>query len=233
MKLFILYFLCLFFRIRCLSRQLWISSQWPNHTGKPERPQTPSLSIGNPFKKIPGIWLHLWMKIIFHVGLLLSTHRVMPGSGKIHPHMIYYRLRGRLSCLLFCVFCLFFGYPVAHGVLSQIQATVAHICHSFGNARSLTHCAGPRTELASQCSRDATDPIALQQEIWDRLSFLSEFLDGSAIRILKTPLIFYAGVLSKKTYFAKGLFSVESTFGLNLKISIKSQGDTEGTWLIL
>ena len=37
-----------------------------------------------------------------------------------------------------------------------------NLCH--GNARSLTHCAGSRTEPVSQSSRDATGPVVPQ---WD------------------------------------------------------------------
>ena len=40
-----------------------------------------------------------------------------------------------------------------------------NLSHGCGNARSLTHCARPGIEPASQGSQDATDPIAPQQEI--------------------------------------------------------------------
>ena len=36
---------------------------------------------------------------------------------------------------------------------------------SYGNARSLTHCDGWGIEPASQCSRDATNPVAPQWEL--------------------------------------------------------------------
>ena len=35
----------------------------------------------------------------------------------------------------------------------------------YSSAGSLTHCVGPRMEPVSQCSRDATNPVAPQQEL--------------------------------------------------------------------
>ena len=40
-----------------------------------------------------------------------------------------------------------------------------HLSPSCGNARSLTHCARPGIERASQCSQDGTDPIVPQREL--------------------------------------------------------------------
>ena len=40
---------------------------------------------------------------------------------------------------------------------------------SWGNAGSLTHYAGPGIEPASQCSRDTTNPIGPQWELWDTI----------------------------------------------------------------
>ena len=45
----------------------------------------------------------------------------------------------------------------------QIRGIVA-TCHRCGNARSLKHCARLGIKPASQCSQDADDPIAPQQE---------------------------------------------------------------------
>ena len=40
-----------------------------------------------------------------------------------------------------------------------------HLSHSCSNTGSLTHCAGPGIEPATQCSQDATDPIVPQWEL--------------------------------------------------------------------
>ena len=47
----------------------------------------------------------------------------------------------------------------------QIPGQGSDLCHGCGNARSLTHGAGPGIEPASQHSRDAADAIATQQEL--------------------------------------------------------------------
>ena len=39
------------------------------------------------------------------------------------------------------------------------------VSHSCSNARSLTHCAGPGIESATQCFRDTANPISPQQEL--------------------------------------------------------------------
>ena len=46
-----------------------------------------------------------------------------------------------------------------------------HVGHSYSSARSLTCFAGPGIEPASQCSQDAPDPIAPQQELQEKLLF--------------------------------------------------------------
>lgn len=38
-------------------------------------------------------------------------------------------------------------------------------CHRCGNARVLTHCAGPVIEPSSQCSENAADPVGPQREL--------------------------------------------------------------------
>ena len=40
---------------------------------------------------------------------------------------------------------------------------------NYGNAGSLTHCAGPGIQPATQNSQNATDPIESQQELHDRV----------------------------------------------------------------
>ena len=43
------------------------------------------------------------------------------------------------------------------------------LSHNYGNGGSLTHCAGPGIQPATQHSQDATDPIESQQELHDRV----------------------------------------------------------------
>ena len=50
-----------------------------------------------------------------------------------------------------------FGHPVAYGV--PRPGITSNLSHNCGNARSLTHCAGPGIEPASQHSRDAANPV--------------------------------------------------------------------------
>ena len=53
-------------------------------------------------------------------------------------------------------------------VSDQIDSRCSCNCNlscSFGNARSLTNCAGPGIKPASQYSQDAANPIAPQQEL--------------------------------------------------------------------
>jgi len=66
---------------------------------------------------------------------------------------------------LFLFFSLFF--PVAHGAPGQASdPNLGHEpSHSCSNTRSLTHCAGPDIEHASQHSQDTTNPIMPQQEL--------------------------------------------------------------------
>ena len=75
--------------------------------------------------------------------------------------------RGMPHFTLFCLVFLFFGCPRAYGFLGQ-GSDLSHcldLCRSCGNARSWTHCAGPRIKPASQDSRDATRPIVPQREL--------------------------------------------------------------------
>ena len=46
-----------------------------------------------------------------------------------------------------------------------IQATVTTYAAAVATAGSLTNCARPGMEPASQCSRDTTDPLAPKQEL--------------------------------------------------------------------
>ena len=39
------------------------------------------------------------------------------------------------------------------------------LLHSYTNTRSLTYCARPGTEPASQCPRDTANPVVPQQEL--------------------------------------------------------------------
>ena len=76
------------------------------------------------------------------------------------------KLRDRSSFSVFFFvffFCLFFfahGLP-RPGIRSKL---CCDLCCSYGNARSLTCCAGPGMEPMSQCLQDATNPIAPQWE---------------------------------------------------------------------
>ena len=47
-----------------------------------------------------------------------------------------------------------------------------YLGYSCSNARSLTHCAEPGIEPVSQCSQEAADPIAIQQELQRFVSFV-------------------------------------------------------------
>ena len=71
-----------------------------------------------------------------------------------------------------------FGVP-GPGIRSKHSCNLNHsccdLCHSCSNPGSLTDCARLGIELASQCSRDAADPIAPQQELQDFLLFIAEW----------------------------------------------------------
>ena len=49
-----------------------------------------------------------------------------------------------------------------------------NLCHSCGNARSLSHCAEPGIKPVTQCSRVAANPVVPQQELWATYSRLSQ-----------------------------------------------------------
>ena len=61
-------------------------------------------------------------------------------------------------------FLKFFGHTTAYGQGSDLSCS-CNLCHNCSNVGSLTHCAGPAIKPISQCYRDATDPIAPQQEL--------------------------------------------------------------------
>ena len=64
-------------------------------------------------------------------------------------------------------------------------------CCSCGNAGSLTHCAWPGTEPASQCSRDTTSPIVLQGNSWLiylEYSFYCSSLESNTQYLQSTPV---------------------------------------------
>ena len=69
------------------------------------------------------------------------------------------KLRDRSS---FSVFFFFFAHGLPRpGIRSKL---CCDLCCSYGNARSLTCCAGPGMEPMSRCLQDATNPIAPQWE---------------------------------------------------------------------
>ena len=75
---------------------------------------------------------------------------------------------------LFSLFLVFFWLPCRHmkflGQGSDLSQNL-DLSHSCGNARSLTHCAGPGIKSASQHSQDTTDPVVPQQELLHLGSF--------------------------------------------------------------
>ena len=91
---------------------------------------------------------------------------------------------GICSCSLSFCFCFFvFWLPQGIKEFPGQGSDPNHSCnlsHSCGSARSLTRCARPGIESASQCSRDASDPIVPQQEPQSKLLY-----NAMAGRILK------------------------------------------------
>ena len=80
-------------------------------------------------------------------------------------------LEGRVLLGLFGLFV-----AVAVSFLTSLQymeflgqgSDPSHSCdlhHGYGDTGSATHCAGPGIKPVSQCSRDATDPVAPQREL--------------------------------------------------------------------
>lgn len=70
-------------------------------------------------------------------------------------------------CILFFSVFSFLAILQLMEFLGQ-RSDVSHngdLCHSRGSTGSLTHCARTGIELASQCSRDATEPIVPQREL--------------------------------------------------------------------
>ena len=74
--------------------------------------------------------------------------------------------------VFFSFFFLLFGALTAYGVPrpgNQTPATGATYTTAAAMPGSLTGCAGPGIEPASQRSRDAVDPIVSQRELQDKL----------------------------------------------------------------
>ena len=66
-------------------------------------------------------------------------------------------------------FFFIFGRPKAYGLTQPgIRSDLSHshdLSCSWGNAGSLTHCAGPGIKHASQCSQNTTNPVEPQQKL--------------------------------------------------------------------
>ena len=82
--------------IQCLFRQLWFLTVAQSYR-KPELLWHFLLSIGNPFKRILGIWTASVDENTPSCKGLFSTRRVISGNEETHPHMIIWRLRDGLS----------------------------------------------------------------------------------------------------------------------------------------
>lgn len=98
-------------------------------------------------------------KTVFQSGcIILQSHQQcmsVPVAPYPHEHLV-------LSAFQFSHS--FFGCPLANGVTgpgtrSSLSCGLSCSC---GNDRSLTYCAGPRTEPVSRSSHDATDPTVPQ-----------------------------------------------------------------------
>ena len=83
------------------------------------------------------------------------------------------------------LFFSFFHFWPPHSIWSswarhQIQdlSCSCNLCHSCGNARSLTHCSRPGITPVTQPSQDATDSIAPWQELYQNYSQLMINLDS-------------------------------------------------------
>ena len=74
--------------------------------------------------------------------------------------------RGMMRVIAVFYFIFIFGHPTAYGIPGP-GSDPSHSCDlscSYGNARSLTHCAGVGIQ-PRQGSQDAADPITSQQEL--------------------------------------------------------------------
>ena len=68
----------------------------------------------------------------------------------------------------------FFFFPQRHMEFPGQESDPSHsfnLSQNCSNAGSLTHCAEPRIEPASQCPQDAADPVAPQQELQHMCDF--------------------------------------------------------------
>ena len=117
-----------------------------------------------------SIHVHIFMKL--HALEIKSSQRYsdfspFPSTGffLVFPH----------SIVLWPSFCsknpgFYFIYLLSPIIdqkqfLRQGSNCSCNLSHSCGNARSLTHCAGPGIKPVSQCSQETIDPIMPQWEL--------------------------------------------------------------------
>jgi len=97
------------------------------------------------------------------IDLLSTAHFYFPLS--FSPHVIQ-ALTLQVRLCLFLIYLFTFDHPTPKHVEFPGQGSDPScrydLCHCCGNTGSLTHCEGQGIEPASQCSRNAADPIASQ-----------------------------------------------------------------------
>lgn len=100
----------------------------------------------------------------------MCCHREICCQPSCHSLEGKIRLFGKFHFIYFIYLFYLFSFLASpqHMELLRQESDASHSydpCHSCGTARSLTHCSGPRIELASEHSRDAADLVAPQPEL--------------------------------------------------------------------
>ena len=127
----------------------------------------------------PSVRRHYFLRhsIMYEIGTKLinsTSKRGMTWSGKF-GHKNWVKINRFYSFLFFFPFFGCHGHMGFQGQESD-PSPGCDLCHSCGNAGSLTHCARPGIEPASQRSQDITNPSAPQREVLNRLQvFLQDF----------------------------------------------------------